>query len=398
MILPLGDAPNPRGTPLVTYALIAANCLVYALITLPLSAARPDPRDPLFAQYVRTVIEVMPPGTSLRQIVQQTTAYDLFVFAHGYRPAAPDALSLFTAMFLHGGFLHLAGNMLFLWIYGDNVEHRLGRLPFLFWYLATGVAATLAHAAFDADSPLPLVGASGAISGVLGFYFLWFPHNTVRLWVFFFPLFMNIVEVPARLVLGMYLIVENMLPFLATRGIEGGGVAYGAHIGGFIAGLAAAWVMGRRDVVGTPREFRAPRRAAVPTPAEEIADALAAGDGETAARIYFALPADATRRALDPKTSLELARWLAEHGHGQAALVVYQRHLRDYPIGRGAAEAHLGAGLVLLHLLGQPAAAYQHLVEALELDPDPITEERAREALAYIATLQKRNLARFRTR
>jgi hypothetical protein len=258
------------------------------------------------------------------------------------------------------------------------------------------VAATLAHAAFDADSPLPLVGASGAISGVLGFYFLWFPHNTVRLWVVFFPLFMNIVEVPARLVLGMYLIVENMLPFLVARGAAGGGVAYGAHIGGFIAGLAAAWIMGRREVVGTPREFRAPR-AAAPTPAEEIADALAAGDGETAARIYFALPAEATRRALDPKTSLELARWLAEHGHGRAALVVYQRHLRDDPAGPGTAEAHLGAGLVLLHLLGQPAAAYQHLVEVLELDPDPVTEDRAREALAFIASLQKRNLARFRT-
>ena len=101
--------------------------------------------------------------------------------------------------------MHLFGNMLFLWIYGDNVEYRLGRLAFLLWYLATGVAATLFFAVFALDSTVPLVGASGAISGVLGFYFLWFPRNTVRLFVFLFPFFMNVVAVPARIVLGVYL-------------------------------------------------------------------------------------------------------------------------------------------------------------------------------------------------
>ena len=113
---------------------------------------------------------------------------------------------------------------------------------------------------------------------------------------------------------------------------------------------------------------------------------------ERAARLYFALPAERTRRLLDPRTSLELARWLAEHGHGQAALVVYQRHLRDYPGGPGVPEAHLGAGLVQLHLLDQPAAAYQHLVEVLDGDPDPVTAAAARDALDDIAARQKRQV------
>jgi hypothetical protein len=240
-----------------------------------------------------------------------------------------------------------------------------------------GPSATLFHALFDADSPIPLVGASGAISGVLGFYFVFFPYNRVRLWVFLFPLFMNVLLVPARIVLGFYLLIDNLLPFLVATGAGagGGGVAYGAHLGGFPDDYREA------AGVGPP-----------PTPGDQIAAALAEGQAQQAAQWYFALPSDRTRRLLAPTTSLELARWLAEHGHAQAALIVYQRHLRDYPAGPGLAEAHLGAGLVQLYLLDQPAAAYQHLVEALGHDPDPITADRARRALDDIALQQKRQL------
>ena len=104
-------------------------------------------------------------------------------------------------MFLHGGFMHLFGNMLFLWIYGDNVEKRLGMIPFVLWYLATGAAATLFHAAVFSTSDVPLVGASGAISGVLGFYFVWFPRNTVRVLLFLPPFIMQVIQIPARIVL-----------------------------------------------------------------------------------------------------------------------------------------------------------------------------------------------------
>jgi membrane associated rhomboid family serine protease len=394
MILPLGDAPNPKGVPFVTYALIAANCLVYLLITLPLSGVRPDPRDPALIEYLQTVLPMMPAGTTAQQVYAQTSQYDLFVFANGYRPVDPGVRPLFAAMFLHGGFMHLFGNMLFLWIYGDNVEHRLGRVWYLLWYLATGAAATLFHAVFDADSPIPLVGASGAISGILGFYFLFFPYNRVRLWVLLFPLFMNVLLVPARVVLGFYLVIDNLLPFLVGTGLGGGGgVAYGAHLGGFFAGLIVAWFYTNREVTAVPDDYReASQTPPLPSTSEQITTALAAGEGRQAAQWYFALPVDRTRRLLDPTASLELARWLAENGHAQAALIVYQRHLRDYPGGPGLAEAHLGAGLVQLHLLDQPTAAYQHLVEALGHDPDPITAERTRRALEEIASRQKRRV------
>ncbi|MGE3841556.1 MAG: rhomboid family intramembrane serine protease [Vicinamibacterales bacterium] len=390
MILPLGDTPNPRGVPYVTYAVIGFNCLVYLLWTLPLSGMVPDPRDPALVDYINTIGPLSPQGTSVRQLLTQTTRYDLFVFEHGYRPSNPDVGDLFASLFLHGGLMHLFGNMLFLWIYGDNVEQRLGRLRFLIWYLVTGVAATLFHSLFSARSPIPLVGASGAISGVLGFYFLWFPHNRVRLWVFLFPLLMDTFLVPARLVLGMYLFIDNLLPFLFSGG-GGGGVAYGAHLGGFIAGVGAAWFMRRRAVERAPEDY--PQTAiAEPTRsvAEDIADAAREGRYADAAQMYFAVPSEKSRRLMEPRTSLELARWLAEQRHGQAALIVYQRHLRDFPAGPGLAEAHLGAGLVQLYLMQQPAAAYQHLVDALDNNPDALTAGRAREALQVIGDMQKR--------
>ena len=243
MFLPIGDYPNPRGVAPITILLMFANVAVFVMVTLPLSAVAPSPADPRLAAYLHALSGQLPPGISLLSVVRELSVYDLVLFEYGYRPAAPNVVSLFTAMFLHGGLLHLAGNMLFLWIYGDNVEHRLGALPFLFWYLATGVAATLSHAAFSMKSALPMVGASGAISGVLGFYFVWFPRNQVKFLVFL-PFLLHVVLVPAWIALGLYLLVDNLLPFFVAA--SGAGVAYGAHIGGFMAGAIAAWFLQRR--------------------------------------------------------------------------------------------------------------------------------------------------------
>ncbi|MGH7857047.1 MAG: rhomboid family intramembrane serine protease, partial [Candidatus Binatia bacterium] len=395
MILPLGDAPNPRGVPLVTYALIAANVAVYFLISLPLTVQAPPSDDPLILEYLRAVIDSTGGRIPAVELLRSLTAYDLFLFRHGFRPAEADLADLFASMFLHGGFLHLFGNMLFLWIYGDNVEHRLGAIPFLLAYLATGVAATVFHAAFAPESVLPMVGASGAISGVLGCYFLWFPHNTVRLLIALFPFLVDVVVLPARLLLGFYLLVDNLLPFLVTRGTDGAGVAYGAHIGGFVAGMALAWVMDRRGTAGSPREYRH-RPSPATHPATAIRTALAEGRPEEAAEAYFSLPSAVTRRLLSPQDSLAMAGQLDGAGHREAALTLYRRHLRDYPSGPGAAEAHLGAGEILLEL-AQPTAAYQHFLEALELDPSPRLQERARAAIARIESLQKlplRSIAR----
>ena len=392
MFLPLGDEPNPRGIPVVTYTLIGINVAVFLFVTLPLSGVRPSPDDPVLWEY----LTALGPQLSARmeeRLLLQLSAYDLVVFSYGFRPADPGVLALLTSLFLHGGFMHLAGNMLFLWIYGDNVEHRLGPARYLAAYLGTGILATLSHAVLDFGSVIPMVGASGAISGVLGFYFIWFPRNRVRLWIMLFPFFMNVIYAPARLVLGMYLVIDNLLPFLATRGAGGGGVAYGAHIGGFIAGLAYARWSQRREVQRRPADYEPDPEATTqdpdPSTVRGIRQLIAAGEHERAAPAYFSLSAARTARLLMPEDSINFGRWLANNGHPDAALVVYQRHLRDYPLGPYAAEAHLGAGLVQLHARNQPTAAYQHLVAVLDADPHPETEGYARRALIDIASRQK---------
>ncbi|HSF20266.1 MAG TPA: rhomboid family intramembrane serine protease [Vicinamibacteria bacterium] len=386
MFLPIGDQPNPRGTPIVNYAIIGLNIAVFLLLTVPLSLQAADPSDPRFRDYVDVIGQNLPPGVPLNEIARQVSAYDLVVFSYGYRPAEPSIVALFTAMFLHGGFLHLFGNMLFLWIYGDNVEHRLGSVPYLFWYLTTGVAATLFHAIFASDSPIPLVGASGAISGVLGFYFIWFPHNQVRILVFFF--FVNVILLPARWVLGFYILIDNILPFIVSQS-DGAGVAHGAHIGGFLAGLGAAWFKNRRIVTERPPDYRGVQRQGPRSPADEIREAIRRNELATAAERYFELSSEQTRRLLGPNESILLGNWLAQNSHPRAALTIYQRHLRDYPTGPGAAEAHAYAGLVQLHAFDEPTAAYQHLIEALDFDPSPELRNLVRNGLDLIESRQK---------
>jgi membrane associated rhomboid family serine protease len=391
MFLPLSDAPNPRGVPWVTYLLMAACVGVYLTVNLPLSLQQPAPDDPVLREYLRVMAPRLPPELPIEELYRQTTRYDLFVFEHGYRPGAPSVIDLFVSMFLHGGLLHLAGNMLFLWIYGDNVEYRLGRIGYLVAYLGTGIAATLFFALFASGSQVPLVGASGAISGVLGLYFLWFPRNVVRVYVFLFPLMMDVVEVSARIVLGFYLVVDNLLPFLVQRGGTSG-VAHGAHLGGFAAGLAVALALERTRLRGKPREYRAPRREVAPEAAREaeaIDVLVEQGRLGEAARLYFADGRAAPRGRVSPSSSLAIGQWLARSGHSEAALAVFRRHLRDYPNGPGAAEAHLGAGLVQLHALHQVAPAYQHLLEVLDVDPPADVAARARVALEEIAAMQK---------
>lgn len=240
MFLPVGDTPNPPGIPYSNYLLIGLNVTVFLFVTLPLSTTRPDPADPMLYDYLRAA--GVRSALSARMFLEQLSAYDLFVFRYGFRPGSPSIHTLFSSLFLHGGWMHLVGNMLFLWIFGDNVESRLGSVRYLLVYFVAGVAATLFFALFVPTSQVPLVGASGAISGVLGFYYLWFPRNRVKTFVFLFPFIMTTFLVPARLVLGFYLLVDNLLPFLLNGG-SGAGVAHGAHIGGFAAGMAMASVM-----------------------------------------------------------------------------------------------------------------------------------------------------------
>ncbi len=390
MILPIGDAPNARGAAPVTWGLIAINVAIYVLVNLPLGMRRADPRDPALTEYIDVMTEGTRGRISPAVLARETSALDLYVFTHGFRPSDPTAASLIFCMFLHSGLLHLAGNMLFLWIYGDNVERRLGPLRYLFWYLATGSLATVFHALLARDSPIPLVGASGAISGILGFYFLWFPRNRVRVLWFLPPFLLQVFEIPARIVLGVYLVLDNVIPFVLAGATEG--VAYGAHIGGFLAGLAVAWFTDRRGLDTSPGSRPEATLAGEP---RAVKAALAEGRLEDAAAAYFALPSSAVRGLLGAPDAVALAKWLRAAGHSEAALAVLRRTVRDVARGPGLAEAYALAGLILLDDRHDPAAAYQYLLTALELDPDRETAAEVRRGLLTIAALQKRQIGRL---
>lgn len=146
-----------------------------------------------------------------------------------------DLETMFTSMFLHGGFMHLAGNMLYLWIFGDNIESYLGRFKFILFYLICGLIAILAHIFMSGSSEVPMVGASGAISGILGAYLIKYPKAKVLVLI---PIifFITVRRIPALFVLGFWFIMQ-LFSGVVTIGGEGGGVAFWAHIGGFVAGL-----------------------------------------------------------------------------------------------------------------------------------------------------------------
>ncbi|MBI3855041.1 MAG: rhomboid family intramembrane serine protease [Planctomycetes bacterium] len=200
MFIPIGDENPTERKPFVNYALIGANVLAFLLFCLG------PPDDPSLIRWT------MIPG-------------------HLEWP------TLFTSMFLHGGWLHLIGNMLFLWIFGDNVEDRLGHVGYTVFYVACGLAAGGAHIAFNSHSEIPTLGASGAISGVMGAYIVFFPHARVKTFIWLGVLYADVVRTPAWLWIGIWILQQVVFNAL-DRGGLGGGVAYLAHIGGFAAGAA----------------------------------------------------------------------------------------------------------------------------------------------------------------
>ncbi|MEO0938596.1 MAG: rhomboid family intramembrane serine protease [Pseudomonadota bacterium] len=204
-MLPIRDH-NPSGrTPYVTYLLMAANILIF----LAYWGIEPDYRaiNAVFDAYAMTPVKL--------------TA------GIGYE-------TLITSQFLHGGWLHLAGNMLFLWIFGDNIEEEMGHIGFLIFYLLAGVAAAFAQYAFEPLSPVPMVGASGAIAGVMGAYLLMFPKARVDIFIFFI-IFFRIFPIPAWIMLMLWFGMQFFGGLAAVS--DEGGVAYWAHAGGFVAGL-----------------------------------------------------------------------------------------------------------------------------------------------------------------
>jgi membrane associated rhomboid family serine protease len=220
-MIPLRDNIPSERAPIVTVGIIIVNVLVYLnQLSLP-------PRAAARFVYLYGLIPT------------EISSGDLLV-TH----PVPLYATLLTSMFVHGGLFHIAGNMLYLWIFGDNVEDRMGRLKFLIFYLLSGLAAAGAQILSDPHSKIPMIGASGAISGVLGAYLLLFPHARV-LTLLALGWFIRLVEIPALVVLGFW-IVFQVLNGLLTLGVQVGGVAWFAHIGGFVAGLVMVIPFSRR--------------------------------------------------------------------------------------------------------------------------------------------------------
>ena len=216
---------------------------------IPLRDDNPSQRVPvvtrvLIALNVAAFLFEVGLGPALRDFVYGWGLVPLrFAYAFaGAEPLGPTLVTALTSMFLHGGWLHLLGNAWFLWIFGDNVEDRLGHGRFLLFYLAGGVVAALVHLLFNWSSPVPTVGASGAIAAVLGAYAVLFPRaRVVTLVPIFF--FFQVIALPAMLVLGLWFVVQI---FTGTLSIgAGGGVAWWAHIGGFVFGMVVV-ILGRR--------------------------------------------------------------------------------------------------------------------------------------------------------
>jgi membrane associated rhomboid family serine protease len=209
-VIPLRDVIRSRTFPFVTIAIIVANALAF-------------------------LFELSMPGRQLQRFLQ----------LYGVVPAAFSWPTVFTSMFLHSGWLHFLGNMLYLWIFGDNVEDWLGHVRFVFFYLLCGTAAVLAQVAFNPGSSLPTIGASGAIAGVMGAYIILYPHSRI---VSLLPLFIfwQIVEVPAIIFLGFWFLLQffSGIGSLAVTSRDVGGVAFWAHVAGFLTGTLAVGLFG----------------------------------------------------------------------------------------------------------------------------------------------------------
>ena len=224
-MFPIGDDNSDRTiTPYVNYAIIGINILVFVFL-------QQIGGNDAFSYAFSLVPKEIMTGVDLAgvQIVRDSLG-NVGEVRH-YATPLPVYFNFLSSMFMHGGIMHIFGNMLFLWVFGDNLENLLGHVRYKAFYLVCGFAAALAQIVMDTDSIIPMLGASGAISGVLGGYILLFPQRRVRALIFNF-----LTEVPAFVAIGIWIVYQLVIGYLTPSGT--GGVAYAAHIGGFIAGLA----------------------------------------------------------------------------------------------------------------------------------------------------------------
>ena len=226
-MIPLANSVSRQKRPYVTYSLIGINCLVF-LYTLLLGS------DVNVFYYTFGVIP---------EEFTSGRAFEVLLTPEGRRDITtpfPTWGTLVSSMFIHGGLVHFGSNMLYLWVFGDNMEDRMGHFVYLGFYLMAGVAAAWAQIAVDTGSQVPTIGASGAIAGVLGAYLMVYPYSRIRTLVIFF--FITVIQIPATLLLGLWILLQFWGGLGAIAGASSG-VAYWAHIGGFLAGVASVAVV-----------------------------------------------------------------------------------------------------------------------------------------------------------
>ena len=251
-MFPLKDNIPTDRFPVVTVTFILVNVLAYFLWQRGAVFGGPD--SPHVVDYGAIPYEFTNPGQNCDLVGERVACEGQRGVEVSAGPQPPTALTAFTSMFMHGSLLHLGGNMLFLWIFGNNVEDSMGRVKFVVFYVLAGLAALAAQIAVSVDAAVPTIGASGAVAGVLGGYLLLFPRARVVTFIFVI-FFFTIVEIPALIVLGLWFLQQlyfGAADFLSPVG-QGGGVAYFAHIGGFAFGLLLI------KLFATRRKTRAPR-------------------------------------------------------------------------------------------------------------------------------------------
>ncbi len=385
-MLPLGDENPSSRRPLVTWAIIGLNGLAFLLLNLPGERG----------------VGNLPLEAALR---------------FGLLPDAPTPQAFLSCMFVHGGILHLAGNMWFLHIFGDNVEDKLGRVRYAAFYVLCGVAASAAYLAFArpfgdlmardgaaaamAWGRTPLVGASGAISGVTGAYLVFFPRARIRVLVWILlPFFLSI---PAVVVIGMFFL-QDLLLTLTPFAHMVGGVAYAAHVGGSVTGIVVALIAkpllrrsagsvwdretGFAAVVsegvgmgGVAPGWEPPRILAGAELRDQLSGAVLDGRMDLALDLYAQWTAAPRREFLPPAIELEVAHELLRRQRVEDALEAYRRYLGSHPRAPDAAEAKFRLGLIHARVTGNAARAREWLLQAAAEHPDPATAEYARAEL-----------------
>lgn len=404
IIIPIGDDNPSTRIPWVTYGLIAVNVGVFALVnglgSLPAEVSR----------------------------------------EWGFVPNDPKLTTFVTSVFLHGGIFHILGNMLFLWIFGDNIEDKIGHVLYFLFYIVAGALACAFYMLFTgfAGGSVPLVGASGAIAGVMGCYMVLFPEARIRFFYWFFYVFMGVLRIRAKWSLGIWIAI-NLLNWLVLRSSYVTGVAYAAHVGGFAVGILAAVLLKKRLVAagrvtrqdeltgfapeGTtppkrkpefrPQEFQhagsepvSPEEPAVVRFAREYASprvqtdrshegffgaeeaivtCMRTGRMDVALEKYAEFVRMRHAKALPSRAQIEIAAEFFRLKDYESALEAYRRYLSRYATGPDAPEAKFRLGVILSRYRKEYYRAREYLLQAVVEHPDPKIVSFGREELDRIA-------------